>query len=319
MGALEIAGRGGEDLLAGRTSPVSDTMRTRGCDDQGCADALAAAADDVDDPLGKSSASDFRQLQRGQRRLLGGLENDRVAGGERGRRASMRPSSTDSSRARSRRRRRPDRAGSCWCSPADIRRPGRRAGARAAPAKKRNTSAIAGISSFSAAAAACPCCRDSSLAYAAPSAFDAIGEPQQQRRAVLGRGLRPRRRRSLGRGDRRIDLGRGSPPGLRRCIGRSPDPICARPPFTGDQAPRRSRAWSACWFPLAHRRALFLLHIVEGQGVRRRGTLDVLAANLAARVPCTATGTSRRAMAIDLPVRVETMAQVTTPTFLSPE
>src|ERR1700680_3544117 len=36
-------------------------------------------------------------------------------------------------------------------------------------------------------------------------------------------------------------------------------------------------------------------------------------------VPWTATGTSRRGMAIDFPVKVDTMAQVTTPTFLSPE
>src|ERR1039458_4957414 len=35
--------------------------------------------------------------------------------------------------------------------------------------------------------------------------------------------------------------------------------------------------------------------------------------------PWTAAATSRRAMAMDLPVNVDTMAQVTTPTFLSPE
>ena len=81
--ALQIAGGSAQDLLARRTSPVSDTMRTRGCDDQRRADPLAPAADDVHDPFGKDLGEDLAELQRRQRCLLGGFEHDRVARGER--------------------------------------------------------------------------------------------------------------------------------------------------------------------------------------------------------------------------------------------
>ena len=107
-------------------------------------------------PGGKISARSSAELQRGQRRLLGRLQHHGVAGGQRRGRASRPPSSAGSSTARS-----------SATTPTGSRRimlvkPGRYSPAtapvmqRAAPAKKRNTSTIAGISSPSAAPSGLP-------------------------------------------------------------------------------------------------------------------------------------------------------------------
>ena len=79
-------------------------------------------------------------------------------------------------------------------------------GTRAAPAKKRNTSAIAGISSPVTAARGLPVLRDSSEAYSSPfaSMWSAILSRSAPR--SLGRSLRPTWEGLLGRRHRRLEL-----------------------------------------------------------------------------------------------------------------
>ena len=164
--------------------------------DQRVADGLAAADDDVDDAFGKDLGDDLGELQRGQRRLLGRLEDDGVAAGERRARASRPPSSADSSTARSSRRRRSDRGGSSRCGPARYSPATAPCMVRTAPAKKRKQSTIAGISSLQhARCCGLPQFSASSAAKASASRLDAVGELQQQRRALGRRGARPGLRR----------------------------------------------------------------------------------------------------------------------------
>ena len=106
--------RGREHLLAARDRAGQRDHRDLGLRDQRRADGVAAAADHVDDAGRKQLRADRRELERGERRLLRGLEHHGVAGGERRAPSSRPPSSVDSSTARSRRRRRSDRGGSCW-------------------------------------------------------------------------------------------------------------------------------------------------------------------------------------------------------------
>jgi hypothetical protein len=189
---------------------------------------------------------------------------------------------------------------------------------RAAPAKKRNTSAIAGISSFKAAASGLPVLSDSSLANAGTVRFDAVGDAQQQvppdlsARSAPNPGLPPRRRRRPRR------PASGSPRAPPRCICRWPDRARVSATFLRRVSAPLIKSLVCIANSSADRRALFLLGIIEGQVCAVAGPLTFLP-RICSRVPCTAAGTSRRAIAIDLPVKVETMAQVTTPTFLSPE
>ncbi len=159
--------------------------------DQRVADAVAAAEHDVDDALGQDLGEHLGQLQRGQRRLLGRLEDDRVAAGDAPARASTPSSSADSSTARSSRRRRSGRAGSSRCGRADIRRRPAPGMVRTAPAKKRKQSTIAGISSLSTALIGLPQLSASSAAKAFASASMRVGDLQQVAGALRRRGARP--------------------------------------------------------------------------------------------------------------------------------
>ena len=74
---------GFEHLLAGAdVAGQRDHVDVR-VGDQGVADAGAAAGDDVGDAGGEFLGEDRAELQRGQRRHLGGLEDDGVAGPDR--------------------------------------------------------------------------------------------------------------------------------------------------------------------------------------------------------------------------------------------
>ena len=105
------------DLLAGRDVARQRDHGARRVLDEARADRLAVARDDVEDARREDVGGELGQAQRRQRRLLGRLQDDRVAGRERRADLPDRPSSAGSSRARSSRRRRPARAGSCRCSP----------------------------------------------------------------------------------------------------------------------------------------------------------------------------------------------------------
>ena len=81
---------------------------------------------------------------------------------------------------------------------------------RTAPAKKRKQSTIAGISSWSTRMRGLPQLSASSVAKASASRLDGVGELQQERRALGGRGARPGLRRpSSAACDRGVDLRRG--------------------------------------------------------------------------------------------------------------
>ena len=186
------------------TSPVSEIMRTPGCVDQRRAHAVAAAGDHVDDARAGTARRRSWRAERGQRRLLGGLEHHGVAGGERRRQSSTPPSSADSSRARSRRPRRrvaPDHAGVARQVLAGA------AAAGSAPRRRRSGSSrrSPGISSLSAARKGLPQLSDFQRARTPRLCLDAVGELEQQRERSCGvvaapalkarsRPLRPRRR-----------------------------------------------------------------------------------------------------------------------------
>src|ERR1700690_1048479 len=150
---------------------------------------------------------------------------------------------------------------------------------RAAAAKKRNTSAIAGISSFKAAASGLPVLSDSNFANAGPSA--SMRSAKRSSSAA----------RSLG------------------TVCAQPGPATSAPATAASSCARLASCTSAMLLPLAgssmrsrvpspftraplikslvcmessltHCGTLFLVHVVERQRVRRRRGLEVLAANL---------------------------------------
>ena len=65
------------------TSPVTETMATFGLRHQRVADGLALAGDHVEHAGREDVGRDLGELQRGERRELGRLEDERVAGGQR--------------------------------------------------------------------------------------------------------------------------------------------------------------------------------------------------------------------------------------------
>ena len=90
MRALDGLGGGGEHLLARRdVAGQRDHRDLRMIDDRG-ADGFAAPDDDVDDAGGKDLGDQPRELERGQRRLLRGLQHDRIAARERWRKLPRR-------------------------------------------------------------------------------------------------------------------------------------------------------------------------------------------------------------------------------------
>ena len=64
------------------TEPVSETMSTSGCSTSAAPVSLPPAMT-LSTPLGRNSAGELGQLERGHGRRLGGLEHDRVAGRQR--------------------------------------------------------------------------------------------------------------------------------------------------------------------------------------------------------------------------------------------
>ncbi|MCY1425506.1 hypothetical protein D9M71_412950 [compost metagenome] len=83
MGALEGAGGGLEDLLAGDDIAGERHHAHARMADQRAADALAATADEVQHARRKDLGECRRQRQHRQRRVLGGLEHHGIAGGQR--------------------------------------------------------------------------------------------------------------------------------------------------------------------------------------------------------------------------------------------
>ena len=81
--ALERVGGGASDPLAGLDRAGQRDHVDVGMRDQPLA-GLAGAGDDVEHALGQDLVRELGEAQRGQRRRLGRLEHDRVAGGERG-------------------------------------------------------------------------------------------------------------------------------------------------------------------------------------------------------------------------------------------
>ncbi|MNP03488.1 hypothetical protein D3C76_953730 [compost metagenome] len=83
MGALEGAGGGLEDLLAGDDIAGERHHAHARVADQRAADALAATADEVQHARRKDLGECRRQRQHRQRRVLGRLEHHGIAGGQR--------------------------------------------------------------------------------------------------------------------------------------------------------------------------------------------------------------------------------------------
>ena len=80
--------------------PVNVTRSTSAMPGQRGADVVARAGDDVEHAVGQARLTgEPRQRQRGQRRDLGGLDDHRAAGGQRGQSPSTPPSAADSSTA----------------------------------------------------------------------------------------------------------------------------------------------------------------------------------------------------------------------------
>ncbi len=77
-----LPGLGGDPAADGRGPGEGDLVDV-GVHDEGLADLGAVAGDDVEHPLGQVVAADPRERQDRQRRVLGGLDDDRVAGGQR--------------------------------------------------------------------------------------------------------------------------------------------------------------------------------------------------------------------------------------------
>ena len=84
MRALDRLRRGGcSTFLPVATSPVSEIIATFGWLISALPTRLAAPEDDIDDAFGKDVGDELGELQHGERRLLGRLDHDGVAAGER--------------------------------------------------------------------------------------------------------------------------------------------------------------------------------------------------------------------------------------------
>ncbi len=83
MGALEIPRGGAQNFLARRDITSNRNHANGGMTDEWSTNALAPAADDVYHTFGEQLEQVFAELECGQRCLFGGLENYRVARGQR--------------------------------------------------------------------------------------------------------------------------------------------------------------------------------------------------------------------------------------------
>ena len=173
--------------------------------DQRRADTFAAPGDDVDDPLGEQFRQQLGELQGGQRRLLRGFQNHRVAGRKsraqfpRGHHQRIVPGSDRGDDAD---RIAPDQAGEARQVLARQRAVLRARGAREEAKHVRNRGylvvqrrgeRLAGVVRFQ-------------LRECGGVGFDAIGQTQQQRGPILGYGLRPSWAGRLGCAHRGVQL-----------------------------------------------------------------------------------------------------------------
>ena len=203
-------------ILPTSVEPVNATLSTSGCADQPVAGGVAVAGDDVDHAGREAGLGDqVGEAQRGQRRLLGGLEDERAAGGQRRARSSGRHQQREVPRhdlradadrlARSKRRTCPP--GACRARHARRRAwwPSRPCSAACSiDAGDIDRAAMPlglplSIASSSANSSACASSRSASFVHDAARAPSAAGRTSGRRRTRCAprrrRGRRPRRRR----------------------------------------------------------------------------------------------------------------------------
>ena len=174
---------------------MNATFATSGCCDEPLADDPARPDDDVQHALRQPGLErDLLELDRGQRRQLGRLEHDRVAGRERRRDLPRGDREREVPRARSARRRRAARETSCR-----RRRPRgscRRAAARARPRSSGRCSATMPTSPR-ASLIGLPTLRDSSRARSSSALGDRVARSSAGVGAIARRDVAPGRERGL--------------------------------------------------------------------------------------------------------------------------
>src|SRR5450631_2965554 len=150
---------------------------------------------------------------------------------------------------------------------------------RAAAAKKRKTSAIAGISSFKAAASGLPVFSDSNFANAGPSASMRSAKRSSSAARSFGTVCA-----QPGPANSAAATAASSCARLASCTSAMRLPLagsstCSRVPSPFTRAPL-IKSLVCMAISLTHRGTLSLVHVVEGQRMRRRRGLQVLAADL---------------------------------------